>query len=256
MWMQWQVHIIRPLYFSIHMLRMKLCYPHTGMVRNKLNTVPWGIGEVAMGLAAVATVAIMAAMLLHVLPDFGSLVALYFAVLVYVAVLGVVWCLGPSRHNCSWQSVGLRPADPLSTVLLALGAVVLFLAISGLYVFMVGLIGPPWLELPPPPQILVGHEGIIGTVVVLLVAAVLAPFSEEVFFRGFVLPGLSMRLGFPIAVVLSALLFALVHGAVGLLIPTFIAGLLFAWLFQRTRSLWASIAAHTIQNTLAVSVLT
>jgi membrane protease YdiL (CAAX protease family) len=49
----------------------------------------------------------------------------------------------------------------------------------------------------------------------------------------------------------SALLFAFSHGAVGLLVPVFVSGLLLAWLFLRSRSLGASMTAHALQNALA-----
>jgi membrane protease YdiL (CAAX protease family) len=84
--------------------------------------------------------------------------------------------------------------------------------------------------------------------------ALWTPFTEEVFFRGFVLAGLVPRLGAGRAMVASALIFSAFHVSIGLIVPIFITGLLLAWLYHRTGSLWASVAAHAGQNTLAITL--
>jgi uncharacterized protein len=72
-----------------------------------------------------------------------------------------------------------------------------------------------------------------------------AAFSEEIFFRGFLQPRLGLW-G-------QAVLFALAHlSYVNVLqvVVTFVLGLAFGVLYQRTRSLWAPIAAHFLFNFL------
>ena len=78
------------------------------------------------------------------------------------------------------------------------------------------------------------------------------PVGEELFFRGFVLPGLIGRLGVPAAVVVSSGLFAVFHVAPGTLAPTFLLGAALAWIYLKTGSIWPSIMAHSIQNALAL----
>jgi membrane protease YdiL (CAAX protease family) len=78
------------------------------------------------------------------------------------------------------------------------------------------------------------------------------PVAEEVFFRGFAYRVLRERLGTTAGLLLSALLFALVHmNPVGL-VPIFVMGLVLAWLYQRTGSLAASIGLHCANNLLAL----
>ncbi len=85
--------------------------------------------------------------------------------------------------------------------------------------------------------------------------ALWTPITEEIFFRGFVFAGLAPRLGVPRAIVVSALVFSAFHLSLGVLVPIFITGVLLAWLYHRTGSLWPGIAAHAGQNALAVSAV-
>tara|TARA_B100001750_G_scaffold235528_2_gene238246 strand:- start:2533 stop:3396 length:864 start_codon:yes stop_codon:yes gene_type:complete len=77
---------------------------------------------------------------------------------------------------------------------------------------------------------------------------VVAPLTEEVFFRGLLLPGLAARHGAGPAVVLSALLFALLHFGWAAAGVAFVAGLLLGAVRVRAGSLWPSIALHASIN--------
>ena len=88
----------------------------------------------------------------------------------------------------------------------------------------------------------------------ILVAALLGPFAEEVLFRGVVYPGLRHALGPWAAVPLSAALFGLGHryagwAAVGV---TGAMGVAFALLTELSGSLWPAVLAHALVNTKLV----
>jgi membrane protease YdiL (CAAX protease family) len=85
----------------------------------------------------------------------------------------------------------------------------------------------------------------------LLVGGVAAPVAEEVFFRGFLYKGLRHRWGVGWALVLSGLVFALVHIVPGVLPPIFVMGVVFAYVFERSGSIWPCIILHGAINSLA-----
>ena len=134
---------------------------------------------------------------------------------------------------------------------LALGASLLF---TMGYSTLVDYLG--W-EVLAPPDILEEFGDIAFPGVAALATyealAMWTPLTEEIFFRGFVFAGLAPRLGIPRAIIVSALVFSAFHLALGVLVPIFITGVLLAWLYHRTGSLWPGIAAHAGQNALAVS---
>lgn len=85
-----------------------------------------------------------------------------------------------------------------------------------------------------------------------LFASIITPICEEVLFRGFMVP----RIG----IIVSALIFGLLHfsynSTFGIeIIAATIFGLLAGYVFKRTGSLYSSIIAHILVNTLAVAML-
>jgi membrane protease YdiL (CAAX protease family) len=85
-----------------------------------------------------------------------------------------------------------------------------------------------------------------------------APISEEVFFRGYVFRHIARHAGLPTGLALSSVLFALIHfNASGLVIYLGI-GCVLAWVYQRTGRLVAPIVGHATLNAivLAASILT
>src|SRR5687767_3556792 len=81
-----------------------------------------------------------------------------------------------------------------------------------------------------------------------LVGIVFAPFVEEIFFRGFLFQGFRQKYGWVSAVLLSSAIFAAAHLDLASLIPTFILGLLLAFLFHRSNSIWPGIILHFLVN--------
>ncbi len=81
----------------------------------------------------------------------------------------------------------------------------------------------------------------------------LAPLMEELFFRGFVYPVLERRFGMPMAVLLTAAPFALLHGAQlmfawGPVLVIFLVGVVLTIVRARTNSVAAGLLVHVAYN--------
>lgn len=83
-------------------------------------------------------------------------------------------------------------------------------------------------------------------VAALCLSTSLNAFAEECIFRAYLIPRLEAFRGTMAAVLISAILFGLMHltGA----IPTALGGVIFAAAFLRRRSVWASWIAHSAHN--------
>jgi len=90
----------------------------------------------------------------------------------------------------------------------------------------------------------------------LLLAIFVAPFCEEVLFRGFLFTGLLPSMSLPWAAILSAFIFAAAHNDLPSFPVLFCIGLLLALLRWRTRSLWPGILLHALNNAWsAISII-
>lgn len=153
----------------------------------------------------------------------------------------------------SLADLGLR-RFPLRRLWWVAGFLLAFYVLITLYFALVTALGLGRLQ--PDQQIPEGTFDSALTVGAGFVAVVLvAPLAEELFFRGFVFGGLVDRLGVPGAAAASGLLFSLVHGQMGLILPFALIGVLLAYLYYRSGSLWPAVLAHLVYNGLAFAAL-
>jgi membrane protease YdiL (CAAX protease family) len=169
------------------------------------------------------------------------------------ALFGSAAIFSVVRYRCSWGALGL---GPLSTKEFWLG---LRTAVVGYFIFYayVGLVRLLGLDVLLPgtnvPEKLFEERLVLPLAGVATV--LVAPLVEETFFRGFVFGGLR-RYGFFWAALASGLLFSAAHLSLGGLIPLALVGMLFAWSYSRTGSLWTPIYAHFIFNLVSFVALT
>ena len=93
----------------------------------------------------------------------------------------------------------------------------------------------------------------------VVVIALGAPVSEEILFRGFLLPALAQsKLGFLGASLITTLAWSSLHLGYSLagLIEVTLIGLIFCWVLWRTANLWITIACHAAYNGLLLALLT
>ena len=155
----------------------------------------------------------------------------------------------------TWEDLGLRrlPLDYALRMGLAgglLGLVVI--DIIGSLLSQIGL-SPNQLE----QFSFVLTEGPFAFALLLVAAAIVAPFVEELFFRGFLFGMYRRRQPLWLAYLVSSLLFTVLHlepnrmtlpQMAGLSVGIFLLALMLAWLYEHTGSLYPSIVAHAVNN--------
>ncbi|NJM06787.1 CPBP family intramembrane metalloprotease [Candidatus Gracilibacteria bacterium] len=178
-----------------------------------------------------------------------SPIAFVFGAGIYMLLIVGVYLFAARRAG--WQALGLGGTAAINywlvPPLFLLGMGGLLLA-NGAIAFFTGSFENPQVEA-------ITGGGALSTrdfVLLFVLIAVLAPFAEELFFRGMLYPLLRRGRAAWLAITINALLFALVH-FIPLLIPgLFIVGLLLAYLRERSASIWPSICFHMLQNSLAL----
>ena len=91
---------------------------------------------------------------------------------------------------------------------------------------------------------------------IFMLIAIVAPISEELMFRGYILDSIQRLHGDKVAILLSSILFGLLHVFGGWYIvgSAFLGGLIYAWIRVKTDSLIPCIASHMMWNAFAVTV--
>lgn len=95
-------------------------------------------------------------------------------------------------------------------------------------------------------RLLIGRQGVTDPAMFFLVGCVIAPFAEELFFRGLLYSWLRQRMPMIASIVVSALFFAGMHGFIA---PVqIVGGLIFAGLYEWRGNIWAPYTVHAAAN--------
>ena len=84
-------------------------------------------------------------------------------------------------------------------------------------------------------------------VLLLILGGLLAPLGEELLFRG-ILFGWLRRWGFVLAAIISAAVFGTAHGFNVVFPAAIVLGLLNAYVYEKSGSIWPSVVAHATNN--------
>jgi membrane protease YdiL (CAAX protease family) len=135
-------------------------------------------------------------------------------------------------------------------------------AIAGASIWIVvayGLLPIQTRLFPIPPEL----EEALGRLVLaeegfpwreLLALAVTPALCEELLFRGAVQPALVRRIGAPVGLVVTSVLFMLLHLDPHRFPATFALGMVFGLIALRTGSTWPSVLAHALSNAFVIVV--
>lgn len=158
-----------------------------------------------------------------------------------------VWVIALYKYQATWADLGLRPFKPRA-VGLGCGLMLASLLFNMLYAALLAVFG-----LTMQPDITLMFASTRFPLVLALGGAMVAPIVEEIFFRGFVFTGLQHRWGWKMAAVVSSGLFAVAHVIPTSIAPIFILGLIFAYLYRVSGSIWPAILMHMLTNTVALA---
>jgi len=176
----------------------------------------------------------------------------------FIVFFGTVYLAGVRRGILSWAEIGfLPPRWNWTWLLLAFGIVMVFNPIRVALAFVIQYLIEGSLDslMRSARMTIFAPDGFtwVSFFVTLALAGVAAPIAEELFFRGAIYTWFRRRYRVWVSVLASSLLFALGHAdTFAVVITSFILGAVNALVFERTRSIWAPIAVHAVNNSLAV----
>lgn len=101
-------------------------------------------------------------------------------------------------------------------------------------------------------EILKTHHGAANFLYDFAAVGIIAPFAEELLFRGVIFAGLAQRMPLGWAAGISGVIFGLAHLDPWNILPLAVVGTGLALLYQRTGSLWPNIIAHGAFNSIAL----
>ncbi len=163
----------------------------------------------------------------------------------------ILICLISARRGAAWREFGFSLNNISSNILFGLiSGIVLLFAVT-----IVGdIIAQFWSE-PVEDQyvvLLLKEADSVGAyLLIALVSCLLAPFAEELFFRGFIYPAFRAKIGIWPAMTLTAVLFGAMHLDLFRLLPLALGGFGLTWLYEKSGSIFTPMIAHAAWNTIS-----
>lgn len=181
------------------------------------------------------------------LPVLLAATALQFAIMA-----GAVYLVAIKRSQRSWREFGFRPIGHGTLV----AALLIGILLAGILEFVERLFG---ITLGNQVTNLIAPNGpsIPGYIGVVLLIGIATPLAEELFFRGVLYNWMRSRWSLPVALVFNGVLFGLIHLFYP---PAYIVlvgglGMVFAYAYERTGSLWTPIVLHATHNTAVITAI-
>ncbi len=209
--------------------------------------VPWTAQDAWLGSACLGIWLALAYVVVLLLQNMAVNISSGLLVtMLELALLLPVWMLAGKKYGATLWDLGL---GGFKIRYLGLGLILFFPAmwINAIYE---ALLTANDLQMQPEIKQILSKTPSPGLFV--FAAVVIAPVVEEIFFRGFLFTGLKKRFSWTKAMFISSGLFALLHLRPLAIPPIFILGLVFAYLYQRSGSIWPAILIHGLVNGLAV----
>jgi hypothetical protein len=229
------------------------------VLEDEATPIRWGLGDAIFGVVASIVLSVVAVAVavgitgdeIDDLPLWGTAV---LQIPLWGALLGVAWWAATRKGSGSLREdfrVWFKPRDVPIGIAAGLGGQLL---IGLVVVVLYDALGIDTDRLGESAKDLTDRAvGGVDVVVLLLIVAIGAPIVEEIFYRGLWLRSLERRTGSRrAAVVISSVVFGVIHFQPYDLLALSLAGLVFAWLATRYERLGPAIVAHLAFNLTAV----
>lgn len=174
---------------------------------------------------------------------------------ILIAMAAIVFALFKQRGLIP-EALGLMPKHPAQVITWAVAAYIAFFLIN-IILIQIGL--EQWLGARLGEQ---QNQHIVNEMMnaqenekrlmLILGACVIAPFAEEIIFRGYLYPVVKRFTEPVVAAIFTGVIFGAIHGQVWAVIPLSIFGILLAVLYEKSGSIWACILCHGMFNTINV----
>lgn len=181
-----------------------------------------------------------------------GLLILFIYLLQILGMLFPLWFFIIRRYKSEIREFGFHWIGLKKTILWILGSYIFYIGLGILIIMIFFSLGIDKFGFEPQRSIfeIFGRDP-FGIMVAIFVAIIIAPFVEELFFRGFMLQTLAKRISPFWGVLLTALIFAAVHFEFQSIMPLLILSFILNILYIRTRSIWPGIIFHMFNNSVS-----
>jgi len=178
--------------------------------------------------------------------------SIFYGIQVLLMLL-VVWFFAIYWRRSTFRDLGWGYYSILKTIWYTFLSLIAIFLVSFLYVLLLKLVFG--IDAPASKIDELVSNGNISGNILIVVTAVVAPFCEEIYFRGFLYQAFKKNFGVTLGIFLSSLLFSLAHLELYSFLPILIIGWILAYVFEKTKSIFTAIFLHAAYNLILILLL-
>lgn len=200
------------------------------------------VGELISGINEIPVLRGFSLFLIYLLQVAGMLIPLWYFVI--------------RKYASTYADFSFEWIGSVKTLLWVLVSYIFYIGLSIFMIMLFSTLGIDIFGFEPQRSLFdVFGRDVAGFSFAFIIAVVIAPFVEELFFRGFVLQTLAKKISPFWGVVLTALIFASVHFEFQSIMPLLILSVVLNVLYVKTKSIWPGIVFHVMNNSIAFIIM-
>ncbi len=213
---------------------LEIIMVYLGIILSSIVYAMWGdeIGEILISLGIPDN-------------DFTMFISAFLVQFLFTVVL--VYFFTVVTNKATFREIGFVVASGEDFLRYGVGGGILLLTIVFIMSIPIGYLNPQ-LE----PQL---YEEMLRSLTddstlfwLIITGVVLAPLSEEMFYRGMIYPVFRRYLSLPWAMAVSGIIFGLAHFDLWRALPLAVGGMGLCYIYEKTRSILVTAVAHGVWN--------
>jgi len=160
-----------------------------------------------------------------------------------------VWIWALRKYRVGWEALGFRHFQG-KVIGLGCGLIILIYAFNIVYGVLL-----TQFHFKTQADSIMQLTKLTSFGVLWIGGVFIAPFVEEIFFRGFVFAGLRQSYGWKKAALVSSIIFTIAHIQWTAFPPLFVIGFILAYLYEKSESIWPAIIMHVTINGLSIGAI-
>ncbi|MFZ2126256.1 MAG: type II CAAX endopeptidase family protein [Candidatus Microsaccharimonas sp.] len=169
-------------------------------------------------------------------------------IITLVLTIGLPWLI--KQNKTTREELGLTRLPEWLDLLLAPAGFFVYVILSAVLALLAGMlpfVNPEQAQDTGFSQISQQYEFVLAFIMLIIIA----PVAEEILFRGYLFGKLRHHVPVWVAILITSILFGVVHGAWNVGIDVFALSIVLCLLRVLTKSLWPSIILHMLKNAVA-----
>lgn len=177
------------------------------------------------------------------------------SIMQFILFVGYIYLIITKKYKMGMEVIGKTRIAPREIVRVGVFHSISLLFINTLLMNLMNLIHPVEYQHQDVANIVMKSTTTYEIVIVFFVTSILAPISEELYFRGFLYRAFKKHFNILFSIIFTSLIFAGLHFDLLRFIPLFVAAMWLNYIYEKYGNIYINIIAHAFWNAFMTTII-